>query len=61
MHQFTELKYLRFQFYDILNGIKTNCDILSNNDKFQFYDILNGIKTGSFLNIISSGFSSMTF
>ena len=36
---------LEFQFYDILNGIKT--DKLNDIDEymFQFYDILNGIKT----------------
>ena len=34
-----------FQFYDILNGIKTaeNKSVVAN--AFQFYDILNGIKT----------------
>lgn len=43
MHQFTELKYLRFQFYDILNGIKTCFSIFSIHNQFQFYDV-NGIK-----------------
>lgn len=43
MHQFTELKYLRFQFYDILNGIKTALTDSVIQVSFQFYDV-NGIK-----------------
>ena len=35
----------RFQFYDILNGIKTYANEYLGDETFQFYDILNGIKT----------------
>lgn len=43
MHQFIGLKYLRFQFYDILNGIKTALTDSVIQVSFQFYDV-NGIK-----------------
>ena len=36
---------LEFQFYDILNGIKTKEKNNARQSQFQFYDILNGIKT----------------
>ena len=39
------LQMCQFQFYDILNGIKTRQYNYKWNIKFQFYDILNGIKT----------------
>ena len=35
----------QFQFYDILNGIKTGAEEVITTRGFQFYDILNGIKT----------------
>ena len=35
----------RFQFYDILNGIKTTECNGAAGEQFQFYDILNGIKS----------------
>ena len=35
----------KFQFYVILNGIKTGDQLLTPKALFQFYVILNGIKT----------------
>ena len=42
---FADSRRYKFQFYDILNGIKTKYISLLLTNLFQFYDILNGIKT----------------
>ena len=50
----------QFQFYVILNGIKTLGQTDKVETRFQFYVILNGIKTLIGIKIPNMGFSSMS-
>ena len=44
-----DIKTFAFQFYVILNGIKTKINGIEVKGMFQFYVILNGIKTLEYL------------